>query len=121
MPRRTLADPFEATKWNIKVFPDEDARKSGGKDFDEVMIFKGSLSSTPRAWKSKASKPVQYEEDTRRFGPASFKAEQESEKEGKVKWTGLITATTIKGELVWTKKDGTVLTYAYTGERDDSK
>jgi hypothetical protein len=116
----TLADPFEATKWKIKVVPDEDARKSGGKEFDDTLTFKGNLFNT-KAMEKLGFKPVQYEDDTRRFGPASFKAEQEHDKEGKVKWTGLITATTIKGELVWTKKDGTTLTYNYTGERDDSK
>ena len=115
-----LADPFEATKWKVKVVPDEDSRSAGAKEFDEVLICKGSLFSAQTMEKN-GFKPVQYEDDTRRFGPATFKAEPESEKEGKAKWTGLITATTIKGELVWTKKDGKVLTYAYTGERDDSK
>jgi hypothetical protein len=33
----------------------------------------------------------------------------------------VITATTMKGELVWTKKDGTEMNYSYTGERDDSR
>jgi hypothetical protein len=115
-----LADPFEATKWKIKVSPDEDARKSGAKDFDEVLIFKGSQ-FTAQSMEKRGFKPVQYEEDTRRFGPASFKAEQESDKEGKARWTGVITATTMKGELVWTKKDGTEMNYSYTGERDDSR
>jgi hypothetical protein len=118
--RVIAADPFESTRWEIKVAPDEDARRAGAKDFDEVLVFKGSL-FTAQSLEKRGFKSVQYEDDTRRFGPASFKAEQESDKEGQAKWTGLITATSIKGELVWTKKDGTTLTYSYTGERDDSK
>jgi hypothetical protein len=116
----TLADPFEATKWKIKVAPDDESARNGAKEFDDVLNFKGAMFNT-KEMEKRGFKPVQYEDDTRRFGPASFKAEQESDKEGKAKWTGLITASTIKGELVWTKKDGKTLTYNYTGERDDSR
>jgi hypothetical protein len=115
----TLADPFEATKWKVKVVPDDDARNSGGKEFDDTLTFKGSQFTTP-AMEKAGFKPVQYEDDTRRFGPATFKAELKSDKGDEAKWTGLVTATTIKGELVW-KKGGKEMSYTYTGERDDSK
>lgn len=115
-----MADPFEGTKWKVKVVPDDEARRAGEKEFDDVLVFKGGM-FTAEACAKYGFKPVQYEEDTRRFGPASFTAQPESDKEGKAKWTGTVTATVIKGELVWTKKDGTVLNYSYTGERDDRK
>ncbi len=111
-----MADPFEGTRWKVKVVPDEDARRAGEKEFDDVLSFKGGL-FTAEACEKYGFKPVPFEEDTRRFGPASFTALPESEKEGKAKWTGTVTATAIKGDLVWTKKDGTVLNYSYTGEK----
>lgn len=115
-----LADGLQDTKWKIKVTPDEDARGSGGKEFDDVLIFKGP-NFTSQALAKQGFKPVVYDDDTRRFGPASFTATPESDKGDKAKWTGTVTATAIKGELVWTKKDGKVLSYTYTGERDDSR
>jgi hypothetical protein len=110
------ADPFEGTRWKVRVVPDEDARKAGEKEFDEVLSFKGGMFNAESCAKY-GFKPVQYEDDTRRMGPAMFKAEPKSEKEGTAKWTGTVTATTIKGELVWTKKDGNELSYTYQGER----
>src|SRR5262245_6139267 len=116
----TMADPFESTKWKVTVTPDSDTANSGQKPFDDVLYFKGGMFST-KACEKKGFKPVQYDDNTVRFGPATFSAQPESEQEGKAKWTGVVAANTIKGELVLTKKDGKVLSYTYTGERDDTK
>jgi hypothetical protein len=116
----TMADPFESTKWKVTVTPDADTANSGQKPFEEMFYFKGGMFST-KTGEKKGFKPVQYDDNTVRFGPATFTAEPQSEQEGKAKWTGVVAANTIKGELVWTKKDGKVLSYSYTGERDDTK
>ena len=115
-----LVDGLQDTKWKIKVTPDDDARRAGEKDFDDVLIFKGATFMS-QTYAKYGFKPVNYDDDTRRFGPATFTATPESEKGGKAKWTGTVTATAIKGDLVWTKKNGDVMSYSYTGERDDSK
>ena len=111
-----MADPFEGTKWKVKVTPDEDARAAGEKEFDDVLIFKGGK-FTATECKKYGFGPVDYEEDTRRGPVAKFTAEPTSEKEGKAKWSGTLTGADMTGELVWTKKDGTVLHYAFKGER----
>ena len=105
-----------AGKWTVTVEPDEDARKAGEKTFEDTLVFEGGK-FTSEACKKHGFGPVEYEEDTRRFGPAKFTAEPSSDKEGKAKWTGMVTAAEISGDMVWTKKDGTVLRYSFKGEK----
>src|SRR2546423_15699895 len=114
-PTRLLADSFQG-KWKVTVEPDEDARKAGEKTFEDTLVFQGGQ-FTAEACKKRGFGPCTYEEDTRRFGPATFTAEPTSEKEGKAKWTGTLMADQIQGELTWTKKDGTVLHYQYKGSK----
>jgi len=112
----SLADPFESTRWKIRVVPDDDARHAKAREFDDVISFKGSQFSSEYLGKL-GFKAAPYEEDTRRFGPANFSAEQSSQTEGKVQWSGTVTAATINGQLKWTKKDGTELNYTFQGEK----
>jgi hypothetical protein len=110
-----MADPFEGTKWNVVLTPDPSA---GGndKEFNDTLIFKGGMFRSTECEK-KGFKPVQYDENTTRMGPATFTAEPASAKEGKAKWTGTVTANMITGDMVWTKKDGTEVHYTFKGER----
>ena len=110
-----MADPFEGTKWNVVVTPDPSAPGSA-KEFNDTLIFKGGMFRSTECEK-KGFKPVQYDENTTRMGPATFTAEPESAKEGKAKWTGTVTANQITGDMVWTKKDGTEVHYTFKGER----
>jgi len=41
----------------------------------------------------------------------------ESRKNGKIRWTGLITGDSIAGRMIWTMKDGSVLNYTFSGTR----
>src|SRR5438552_3877644 len=112
---RALAAGFEG-KWKVKVDPDEDARKAGEKEFDDTLVFTANK-FVSEACKAHGFGETTYDEDTRRFGPATFTAEAKSDKEGKAKWTGTITANEITGEMTWTKKDGTELHYTYKGSK----
>jgi hypothetical protein len=117
--RQTLArDIFEKTKWKIAVEPDDDSRKSGGKKFDDTISFKGNKLESEEL-KKHGFEPGAYEGDVRGGAMGTFKATQTSEKEGKAEWSGTITASEMKGELTWTKADGTVLKYSYTGSKKD--
>jgi hypothetical protein len=108
-------DPFEKTAWKIKVSPEEGAK---AKEFDDTLTFKGSkVEST--ALKEKGFEAAAYEEDVRRGPLATFNATMKSEKEGEAVWSGTVTGSEIKGELKWTKKDGTVVNYTYTGSKSD--
>ena len=111
----TMADPFEGTKWNVVMTPDPSA-PGNAKEFNDTIIFKGGMFRSTECEK-KGFKPVQYDENVTRMGPATFTAEPESPKEGKAKWTGTVTANMITGEMVWTKKDGTEMHYTFKGER----
>jgi hypothetical protein len=110
-----MMDPLEG-KWKVKIEPDEDARKGGEKDFDDTLVFTGNKFSS-EAYKKKGFDAVEYDEDVRSFGPATFTANQSSEKEGKIKWSGTVTASAIEGELTLTKKDGSERHFTYKGEK----
>ncbi len=117
--RQSVAkDVFEKSKWKIAVEPDDDARRSGGKKFDDTIIFKGNKLESEEL-KKKGFEGGAYEGDVRGGAIATFKATQTSEKEGKAEWSGTITASEIRGELTWTKADGTVLKYSYSGSKKD--
>jgi hypothetical protein len=110
-----LADALQG-KWKVQVDPDEDARRAGEKPYEDTLSFAGGQFASENG-KKHGFKPVNYDEDTTRFGPGTFTAEPVSDKDGKAKWTGTITVDQIQGELTITKKDGTVLHYLYKGEK----
>jgi hypothetical protein len=107
-------DPFEKTTWKIKAEPAE----GDGKAFDDTLTFKGSKFES-KMLKDKGFEAATYEDNTTRAGLGGFKATQKSDKEGEAVWTGTVTATEMKGELKWTKKDGSVVSYTFTGSRKD--
>ena len=107
-------DPFEKTTWKVKLEPAE----GDGKAFEDTISFKGGKFES-KALKEKGFEAAQYEDNTTRAGLGGYKATLKSEKEGEAVWTGTVTATEIKGELKWTKKDGSVVNYTYTGSRSD--
>jgi hypothetical protein len=111
-----LAQPLEGTRWRIKLVPDEDARRAGEKETEDVLSFKGGQFSS-ETWAKKGFKPVEFEEDTRGLTTALFKAEAKSDTDGTAKWSGSVTSIAMKGEFVWTRKDGTELNYTLTGEK----
>jgi len=112
---RAFASGVEG-KFKVKVEPDEDARKAGEKDYDDTLTITASK-FVSEACKKHGFGETTYDEDTRRFGPATFTAEAKSDKEGTAKWSGTVTVNEIQGEITWTKKDGTTLHYTYKGSK----
>jgi hypothetical protein len=111
------ADALVGT-WKIKISPDEDARRAGEKkDIEDRITLKGSTFVSERWKKEHKFEPVQYEEDTRRYGIAQFSAKPESKTGGRMEWSGMVAASEMKGEITWTKADGTVLKYTFQGEK----
>jgi hypothetical protein len=105
-------DPFINSKWKVNLTTAD----SGAKDETDTITFKEAKFKS-EVFEKRGFKPVAYEEDTRRGGLGGFTAEMTSEKEGKLKWTGTVTASEIRGDVVWTKPDGTTITYTYNGEK----
>ena len=116
-PKLALADALVGT-WKITITPDEDARKAGEKkEIEDTITLKGSKFTSAR-WKNEHKfDAVEYEEDTRRYGTAQFTAKPESKTGGKMEWSGTVAANQMKGEITWTKPDGTELKYTFTGEK----
>jgi hypothetical protein len=108
--------PF-AGKWKIRLVPDDDAKANKEKESDDTLVFTPTTVAAEKFNAAHGFKPASYEQDSRRIGPATFNAEAKSDTAGTAKWAGTMTASTIQGTLKWTKKDGTELTFTYTGEK----
>lgn len=112
----SFADAIDGTKWKIKVTPDNDARRAGEKEFDDVITFK-ALKFTSDALAKQGFATKEYDADVRGRGlSATFQVEQKSASNDTAKWTGSATLQSIQGQLVWTKKDKT-FTFEYKGEK----
>ncbi len=104
--------------WKINIMPDEDARNAGEKkEIEDKVTFKGSKFVSARWKKEHRFEPVDYEEDSRSGLIAKFTAKPKSKTGGTMEWTGTATGNAIKGEITWTKLDGTVLKYSFEGEK----
>ncbi len=116
-PTPLMRDPLVGT-WSVTVTPDNDARHDGEKDFKETLIFKGATFEAT-VWKKHGFEAGPYEEDIRQGGVGAFTAVQNSKTgEGTANWSGSVMAVDMRGDLKWTKKDGTVENYTFTGTKD---
>ncbi len=116
-PAIARADALVGT-WAITIAPDEDAIKAGEKkEIEDKVTFKGSKFVSARWKKDHKFAAADYEEDSRSGLIAKFTAKPESKTGGKMEWTGTATGNAIKGEITWTKVDGTVLKYTFKGEK----
>ena len=102
-----------AGKWSVHMSSDS----GGAKEMDDTLTFSNDGKLTSEQFKKKGFDACTIDEDTRGLQIMSFTANATSEKEGKIKWEGSATGGTIKGTLTWTKKDGSVVTYSYNGEK----
>jgi hypothetical protein len=114
-PTPLARDPFKG-KWEVTITPDDDARLNGAKEFKDTLTFTPTMFSSDQMQK-KGFDPVQYDDDTRPGSIGGFDANQTSKTDGKLKWSGFVTADQFEGNLVWTKTDGTVLNYAVKGSK----
>jgi len=102
----------EEASWNIRVTPDSKAAAEGEKVINDTLILQqGFLRSK-----------ISTDEHAFGTGPytlkgSEFSAQIKSNYEGKIDWSGLWTGDTIAGRMVWTRRDGTVLTYTFSGTR----
>ena len=106
---------LEATTWPVKVIPDATTAQKGEKAFDDELSFKGGQVTMSACVKSGFA-PSSYT-----LAPSgsswSFTTRQVSKDQGNTNWTGLISGDSMKGTMVWTKLDGTILRYNYEGKK----
>jgi hypothetical protein len=103
-------DQFEG-KWTVTVMPDD-----GSKPYQETLIFKTGK-FTWETGKAHGFGEVAYDADVRGGQSATFTATGKSAKEGTIKWTGNMAATSIQGTISWTKADGSTDTFTFNGMR----
>jgi hypothetical protein len=103
--------PPEEGTWKVKVVPDAEASAKGESEFDDTLILgKGKFKST--AWV-----PYGFPEVPYRTEAGTVMAEMSSAKEGSGHWHAEVSGDAITGKMTWTKADGTVMHYSFTGMR----
>ncbi|MGE5609837.1 MAG: hypothetical protein ACM359_11320 [Bacillota bacterium] len=107
------ADAF-AGIWHLKLVPDSDTKRDGAKEFDEAIMFEdGQLMAENFACYGFTPGEYTIPEDQ----PSKFSAAMESNSKGKLDWSGVVQINKLTGQLIWTKKDGKVWKFTYTGRK----
>lgn len=109
---------LDGTSWKVEVEPDAMARSKGEKQFTETLIFTdGEVTATQR--QNLGFEPADYTVTKAGKKKWTFNVEHESDTAGGAIWTGDIRGNVIKGKLIWTKIDGSLLTYTFVGFKLD--
>ena len=103
--------PTEYGSWNVSVTPDSDAAARGEKATKDTLLMQQGVFRS-EAWYMYGFTSAGY-----KIHGSDFAVDTESRQNGKIRWTGLITGDSIAGRMVWTRKDGTVLSYTFSGAR----
>lgn len=108
---------LDGTSWKVDVEPDNMAQSKGEKQFKETLTFadgkitvsapKVGFEATPYSVTKAGEKDV------------TFTASRTSAGEGNSVWTGNVNGNNLEGKLIWTKNDGSVLTYTFKGTKLD--
>ena len=109
---------LDGSIWKVDVQPDKMAKEKGEKDFKDTLTFADGKVSMTECLRV-ACDPWTYTVATSGEKDLTFKIERDSETQGASVWTGVIHGNDINGKLVWTKKDGAVLTYTFKGSKLD--
>ncbi len=97
--------------WNVKVTPDSAAAAKGEKEFDDTLILHhGKFRST-------ACDAHGFAEAPYRVDGSHWLTDAVSRTEGKNHWHGEVSGDSVSGQMTWTKSDGSVLNYTFTGLR----
>jgi len=103
--------PPEAGNWKVVVTPDADAAAKGEKAFDDTLILHKAK------FKSTACVPYGFDSAPYKVEAGAWMSDMESQKEGKSHWHGEVSGDSITGKMTWTKPDGTVFNYTFSGTR----
>ena len=112
---RKKKGPVEYGSWKVRITPDAEAAKRGEKATEDTLVLQQGVFRSD-GWALYGFAPVGYT-----IKDNAFVADVESGKSGHLRWSGLINGDAIAGRLDWTMKDGTLLTYTYSGKRAESE
>jgi len=116
-----LASPsvavLDGTSWKLDVEPDSMTKDKGEKQFKETLTFAdGNVTMSAPKVGTEAS-PYSVTKSGEK--DMTFKAERVSYGEGSSVWTGTVHDKNVEGKMIWTKNDGSVLTYTFKGNKLD--
>jgi len=111
---RALGGGMLTGKWTVTLSSIEGT----GQDIEDTLSFdKTKFSSEYFGNKGFAGTEFKGVETPLVGALAKFSATASSDSDGKLAWQGSITASAIEGTVTWTKKDGSEVTYRFTGKR----
>ena len=98
--------------WKVKVTPNEETARAGKLEFNDNLVIEEDSQFTAEAFGPMGfpPAPVTADETT-----GSFSCTTENESQGSIVWTGTRDGLAITGTMVWTKPDGSVARYSFTG------
>ena len=109
---------LDGTSWKVDVGPDAMAKQKGEKDYNEVLTFADGMVSMKEGQKVGFASS-HYEVAKSGDKDWTFKSAQDSQSVGQAVWTGTIHEKNIDGKMIMTRKDGSVLTYTFKGNKLD--
>ena len=116
-----IAEPNEpagldGTSWQLSLSPDRIAQEKGIKEFPETLSFSSGKIATGTGEKQ-GFLAATYNKSRSGDSGWSFTADQTSTSDGSYSWSGTVRGNEIRGILVWTKPDRSVLTYTFRGAK----
>ena len=107
---------LDGTSWKVHVEPDAMAKKAGEKEFKDTLTFvDGKVSMSE--YKKMGFESAPYTASKSGEKDWTFSSDPWSDSQGTTVWTGNIDGDSVKGKMIWTKKDGSVLTYTFEGHK----
>ena len=106
---------LDGVSYEVDVRPDKTAKDKGEKSFHETITFADGKLMTANGARTgfESAKYTLTQIDDHDY---TFNAEQDGDDHGKQVWSGTVKGDDIRGKMVWTKADGTVLTYDFHGD-----
>jgi hypothetical protein len=109
------ATPPEAGSWKVRVTPDAGATAKGEKEIEDTLVLKNGKFHSP------ACDPYGFLPAPYRVEGSTWISDTESKTDGKIHWHGEASGDSMTGWMVWTKLDGSMLNYTFTGSRAGSQ
>jgi hypothetical protein len=108
---------LDGTSWKLEVEPDAMTKDKGEKEFKETLTFADGNASLSAPKVGFEASPYTVSKTGEK--ELTFKASRTSAGEGSSVLTGIVRDKNVDGKLIWTKNDGSVLTYTFKGSKLD--